>query len=393
VPRGLGARRRAYDGAVHAPPTAAVRRRLLAWFGRAKRDLPWRFPIGEEDPYRTWISEAMLQQTQVATVIPYYRRFLARFPSLRALARASEEEVLGAWSGLGYYARARALSRAAREALARHGELPRTLEDLRALPGFGPYTAGAVASIAFGVRTPAVDGNAGRVLARLFLVEGAPHSGPFRERVWSLAEALVRPARRPGDFNQALIELGALVCRARTPQCERCPLESLCAARQAGRERSVPAATRRAVKQRLTLSVGICSWRGRILLVRRGAGGLFARMWAPPSVQVGTGEDPRAAISSAIRREPSVETGEFRFLGAVERTLTHRSVELLVHAAALRRPPNPGADVRLVAPEELAALPVPSAFRVALALAEDGRGSEGGRRVGVLRRRAGGARR
>ncbi|HET9551996.1 MAG TPA: A/G-specific adenine glycosylase, partial [Anaeromyxobacteraceae bacterium] len=226
---------------IAAARSAALRRRLLAWYDASRRDLPWRVAQHGADPYRVWLAEAMLQQTQVARVIPFYRRFLEDFPTLQALAAASEEAVLARWSGLGYYARARALRRAAREALARHGGLPASVEALRALPGFGPYTAGAVASIAFAIPAAAVDGNVARVLARLALVAGDPAAAPVRRRLQALAEALVDPVR-PGDWNQALMELGATLCVKPAPRCERCPVAPLCEARRAGRERSVPPA-------------------------------------------------------------------------------------------------------------------------------------------------------
>jgi A/G-specific adenine glycosylase len=363
-----------------APPVAraaALRRRLLAWWDAAHRDLPWRFAAGSADPYRVWVSEVMLQQTQVATVIPYYRRFVRRFPSIQGLARAEEEQVLAAWSGLGYYTRARNLHRAAREAITRHGGLPQTFEELRRLPGFGPYTAGAVASIAFGLPVAAVDGNVGRVLSRLFLVEVDPHARAFRERVHSYAEALVASRRRrsgpgaardrPGDINQALMELGALVCRPGTPRCERCPVEPLCGARKAGRERELPLARRRAARELLTLAVGVCrSDDGRVLLVRRPLKGLFGGMWSPPAVELRAGEDAVTAISSAIRREPSVRTGGFTDCGTVERTLTHRTLELRVLAATLLGVPKAKGGWQLAEVTELEALPVPVAMRLAL---------------------------
>lgn len=356
------------------PRLAALRRRVLRWYRTARRDLPWRFAAGKGDPYRTWISEVMLQQTRVETAIPYYRRFLRRFPSLRALARASEEQVLAAWSGLGYYSRARALRRAAREALARFGGLPGTVEGLQGLPGLGPYTAGAVASIAFGLRVPAVDGNAGRVLARIFRVGAEPHSARFREVVWTRAGELVRDVSDPGALNQALIELGALVCRARTPLCARCPLEALCASRRAGVEKAIPRARRRPSPRAVTLAVAVLTWRGRVLLRRRPGHGLFAGMWAPPMLEVGTGEDPRVAISSAILREPSVSTGGFTFCGAVERALTHRVLTLEVFEAPLLRLPGSGMDPVLASAEELPTMAIPAAVRAALAVALDAPG-------------------
>ncbi|HEY6004891.1 MAG TPA: A/G-specific adenine glycosylase, partial [Anaeromyxobacter sp.] len=209
---------------------AALRRRLLAWWDAGHRKLPWRFPQRAADPYRVWLAEVMLQQTRVATVIPYYERFLERFPTLEALAAAREDDVLALWGGLGYYARGRNLAAAAREAMARHGGLPASLEALRALPGFGPYTAGAVASIAFAIPAAAVDGNVARVLARLEAVRGDPSGKRFRARIDALARELV-DRERPGDLNQALMELGATLCSRRAPACRRCPMAPLCAAR------------------------------------------------------------------------------------------------------------------------------------------------------------------
>jgi A/G-specific adenine glycosylase len=209
-----------------SPTTEATRRLLLEAFDKGKRDLPWR---GESDPYRIWVSEVMLQQTRVETVIPYYKRWLQRFPSMEALAAAREEDVLLAWQGLGYYSRARRLLGAARIIRERHGgRLPRAAEELRRLPGVGEYTAGAVASMAFGESVPAVDGNARRVLARLYDLPD-PRPGELRE----LAGALVDP-HRPGDSNQALMELGATVCLPRSPLCPSCPVEELCMAKARG---------------------------------------------------------------------------------------------------------------------------------------------------------------
>src|SRR5205823_775886 len=194
-----------------------LRRALRRWYRAAARDLPWR---RTRDPYAIWVSEVMLQQTQVATVRPYYERWMQRFPTVTDLAAAGEEDVLQVWAGLGYYSRARALLRGAREVVARHGgQVPRRTEDLKALPGIGPYTAGAIASIAFGLREPVVDGNVTRVLCRIFGLRGDPNAGQLRSELWRLAALLV-PPRAPGEFNSALMELGATVCRPGKPDCE-----------------------------------------------------------------------------------------------------------------------------------------------------------------------------
>lgn len=261
----------------------ALRRALLRWYRREKRDLPWR---ASRDPYRVWISEAMLQQTRVETVIGYYGRFLERFPSVEALARARPDSVLAAWSGLGYYRRARALHAAARAVVERHGgRFPRRREDLLALPGVGAYTAGAIASIAFDAPEPLVDGNVARVFSRLFALEGAPDSAGQRERLWSIAGSLV-PKRGAGDWNQALMELGALVCLPREPACELCPLASRCLARAEDRVDEFPRRGRRPETIPVEAVVlAVCrgeSW----LLERRPARGRMAGLWQMPTIEL-----------------------------------------------------------------------------------------------------------
>ncbi|HYS82978.1 MAG TPA: NUDIX domain-containing protein, partial [Anaeromyxobacteraceae bacterium] len=326
--------------------------------------------------YRVWLAEVMLQQTQVAAAVPYYRRFVERFPSLIALAAATEEEVLLLWSGLGYYARGRRLHAAARAALARHGGLPADLAALRALPGFGPYTAGAVASIAFAIPEACVDGNVSRVLARLALLEGAPESRAVRDGLWKLARELVDPAR-PGDWNQALMELGATVCVKPAPRCVRCPLESLCLARAIGRERELPPARVRRAPVLLHLACAAVERGGALLVARRPVGGLFAGMWELPSVEVVGGAEPRRALRAGLAsRGLPITVG--REVVRVERTLTHRRLSLGAHRCTVRGegPVPERQDLRFAAPAELAALPVPAAFRrllAALALAPSGR--------------------
>jgi A/G-specific adenine glycosylase len=348
---------------------AALRRRLLAWYDAARRDFPWRFAEGEGDPYRVWLSEAMLQQTQVARVIPYYLRFCERFPTLAALAGADEEAVLASWSGLGYYARARALHRAARQALAHHGGLPASLEALRALPGFGPYTAGAVASIAFGIPAPAIDGNVARLLTRLFAIEGAPETAATRRRLQAVAEGLLG-AVRPGDWTQALIELGATCCVKPAPRCTRCPVASLCEARRAGRELELPPARRRPARGQLRLGVAIARRGGRILLERRPARGLFGGLWAPPMVELPAGPAQAATLRRLLRERLSDRLGLALRVGAelaaVERTLTHRELTLVAWEVALKGPLRaPG--LRWATPLEVEGLGVGSAVEALLA--------------------------
>jgi A/G-specific adenine glycosylase len=322
----------------------------------------------------------MLQQTQVARVIPYYLRFLERFPSLRSLAAAGEGEVLAGWSGLGYYARARSLHRAARLALARHGGLPASLEELVALPGFGPYTAGAVASIAFGIPAPAVDGNVARVLSRLFAVEGAGGAGATGRRIWALAGALTGPVK-PGDWTQALIELGATLCVKPAPRCRRCPVSTLCEARRSGRERELPAARRRADRTRMRLGFAVIRRRGRLLLRQAPSPGLFAGLWAPPSVELPAGRLGGASARRLLRGGlldllgAPVEVGPE--LATATRTLTHRELELVAFEARTKaRLIGPG--LRWATPLEAERLGVSSAVRALLARLPARAGRPGG---------------
>ena len=239
-----------------------VARRLARWYRRARRALPWR---ATRDPYAIWLSEVMAQQTTLDVVVPRWERFRARFPTVEALARAKERDVLAEWSGLGYYARARNLHRAAR-AVAAAGAFPGTLEGWRALPGVGAYTAAAVASIAFGIPEPVVDGNVVRVLCRLQALRLDPKAPATLTRIRALARSLV-PMRSPGDFNQALMELGALVCTPRAPRCGACPLRSSCRAAASGTPEAFPRAPRRPPTRRVHLVAAIVERKKRILLV------------------------------------------------------------------------------------------------------------------------------
>ncbi len=215
----------------------AIRQKLLGWYDEAARDLPWR---QTRDPYAIWVSEVMLQQTRVETVIPYYERFLASFPTPRDLAEADEDTVLSHWSGLGYYRRARLLHAGVREVVAQYGgQVPEDAEARRALPGVGRYTAGAIGSIAFDKEEPIVDGNVTRVLARLFRIGTPVGSAVTSKRIWEEAARLV-PGVRPGAFNQALMELGATVCTPKQPSCESCPVADYCEARAHGEVDALP---------------------------------------------------------------------------------------------------------------------------------------------------------
>jgi A/G-specific adenine glycosylase len=265
---------------------------VLSWFDRhGRKDLPWQ---QDPSPYRVWVSEVMLQQTRVETVIPYFHRFLARLPDIPSLAAAAEDEVLALWSGLGYYARARNLRRAAGLICERHGgEMPAAIEAVSALPGIGRSTAGAILSLSsLGQRHPILDGNVKRLLARCFAVPGWAGEALVQKRLWTLAAALL-PETRPGPYNQALMDLGALICTRSRPACDRCPLQSRCAALAEGDPSRYPAPRpRRVLPEREVQMLVILDPGGRVLLQRRPPTGVWGGLWSLPECPAG--EDPVA---------------------------------------------------------------------------------------------------
>lgn len=274
---------------------------LLAWFDAGHRDLPWR---RSGDPYAIWVSEIMAQQTRVETVIPYYERWLARFPTVADLAAASEDDVFALWQGLGYYSRARNLLRAAQVVMAEHaGALPRTAEALVTLPGVGRYTAGAIASIAFGEAAPLVDGNVTRVFARLFAIEDDVRATPTQKRLWAIAEALV-PARRPGDHNQALMELGAVVCTPTSPACDACPVGDLCQGREHA-DRLPYKKPKKKPRPETRFAFEARSEEGDLLVGRNPSGTLLGGMWQYPMVEAAPESDAAAAFATLSGLDPA----------------------------------------------------------------------------------------
>jgi A/G-specific adenine glycosylase len=308
----------------------SLRRKLLAWFDRAARDLPWR---RSRDPYAIWVSEVMLQQTQVATVIGYFERFMQVFPTLAELAAADVEDVLRLWEGLGYYRRARALHQAARRLAAEHhGQVPDDAGVLAQLPGLGRYTVNAILSQAYERPLPILEANSRRVLCRLLGVRADPAQAAVQARLWQAAEALL-PRRRIGAFNQALMELGALVCTALNPGCARCPLASLCVARRCGLEHKIPMAPRRALVQEVReVAVAVRQSRG-VLLVQRPGAGRWAGLWEFPRRQVqGTHEQTAHALltSLGLRADLGPE------LTTIRHSVTRFRITLVCFEAAYR---------------------------------------------------------
>lgn len=318
--------------------TIRIRRKLLTWYDRNRRDLPWRRTT---DPYGVWLSEIMLQQTQVATALPYYRRFKRRFPRLADLARADLEDVLQLWAGLGYYARARNLHRAARRIMQVHqGRFPRTLTDLKQLPGVGNYTAAAIASICFGQRAAVVDGNVKRVIARLFNMRSDVSTSRGRARVQETAAALLPPVRS-GDFNQAMMELGACVCTPGTSaDCPRCPLRRECRAFQAGAVARRPISGSATPVRTETHVVAAVQRDNKWLFVRRPPNGLWGGLWELPTRPT---RRPRLRTATGLLAREltgrSCQCADRPFVDRVV-TLSHRRIRFVGHVCRINGRPS-----------------------------------------------------
>lgn len=324
------------------------RKQLLGWFRKFQRDLPWR---RTRDPYRIWLSEIMLQQTRVAAVIPYYERFLASFPDLRALAAAPEEKVLQLWSGLGYYSRGRNLRQAAQVLVEKHGgDFPRTAAEALELPGIGAYTAAAISSIAFGARHAVLDGNVARVLARLFAVRGDLRRPAQWKKLQETADALL-DTRSPGDWNQAMMELGAMVCTPRAPQCLLCPVAKTCRARQLGIAASLPEKRKLRPREEITLAAAVLiDARGQTLLLPppqpatkgnpdESVTSLLSNLWHFPTIRVRT--NPQQELQNCLAASWSLipNGSPFTVLRKVRHTVTYRNIALLPFRLTVKRFP------------------------------------------------------
>jgi len=345
-----------------------LRAALLTWYDENRRDLPWRFENGTPpDPYRVWLSEVMLQQTRVDTVLSYYHRWLERFPTLQAVAEAPLDDILKAWEGLGYYSRARNFHRAVREVHERYGgALPGDPDAFRSLPGVGRYTAGAVMSIAFGHEQPVVDGNVRRVFARWL-----ERPEPSEPELWDLARRLVRGAR-PGCLNQAVMELGAIVCTPRAQRCTACPAASRCAARAAGTQEQHPRPKRRGPLPHEARVATVVESDGRLLLARAPSRGRLAGLWEFPGDCLRTEEAPGPGAERGLAARLGVRIAAGSELGMVVHTFTHVRVSYhVVRGTLLEGTPRPLGyqEVRWVHPRELASLALPKAQQRIAALA------------------------
>ncbi len=357
--------------------------RLVDWFRTHQRDLPWR---RTRDPYKIWVSEIMLQQTRVETVIPYYERFLERFPTLEALAEAPEEDVLKLWEGLGYYSRARNLQTAVREVQSSYGgKVPDEPRDIATLKGVGPYTAGAILSIAYGKPEPAVDGNVMRVLSRFFLLRDDIAKPATRKKMEKLLRSTI-PEEAAGDFNQALMELGATICTPRSPHCLICPVMESCEGRLAGEEEALPVKTKakppRDERRLAALIMGRGGQTGRILVRRRPETGLLAQMWELPHVLASaeTPELPRmaeeyteaaassgaagAALCAALEEEGLPELAASGLLTKADHIFSHIHWHMEVYRCSLAVIEDTilPEQYRWVTPDELTTLALPKIF-------------------------------
>ncbi len=309
---------------------------LLTWYRRSRRDLPWRRTV---DPYRIWVSEIILQQTRVAQGTAYYLRFLERFPDVMSLATASPDEVMKVWEGLGYYSRARNMHAAARHiAGERGGRFPTTYEDLLALKGVGPYTAAAVASIAFGEAVPVLDGNVFRVVSRLFALP-LPRGGAGDRKVRDLLEQLI-PADAAGDFNQALMELGALICTPGEPACDACPLHDHCLARKKNMTTRLPVATPPAEVKKRYFHYLVAECCGEILVAQRSGKDIWQLLWEFPSLETDKGMSPGRVLALFEERLPAITGGERGDISQLIRhQLTHRTILARFYHVTLPRWP------------------------------------------------------
>ncbi len=365
---------------IPAVNATALRRALLAWYRRHHRKLPWRPAPGvgnaaQVDPYHSLVSEAMLQQTQVATVLPYFQRFIEAFPTVRALADADEQRVLRMWQGLGYYRRARNLHAAAQRVVSEFdGEVPAEVPALLKLPGVGRYTAGAIASIAHGRPAPIVDGNVARVFARLFNLQDPVDRPDVQKQLWAIAEALV-PARSPGDFNQALMELGALVCTPKSPTCLTCPLRYRCAGLAQGDPERLPVKRPKKKPKAVTHLVVAVRRNGRYLFEQRPATGLWSNMWQLPTWEGDDATHPACdaaavvddlVVGAWLAERFGITPGKLTPAHDFTHQTTHRTIRFVVLTANAnngRLRPNTGRWLKL---DQLDEFPLPNPQRTAV---------------------------
>ena len=311
-----------------------IRRKLLIWYDKTKRNLPWR---KTKDPYKIWVSEIMLQQTQVKTVIPYYERWMRTLPSIEKLASAPEQKILKLWEGLGYYSRAKNLKKSAKIVNKEmNGKLPKTVKDLQSLPGIGRYTAGAISSIAYGLKEPVLDGNVKRVLSRLFCINENGATSASENRLWEKATDLLSMSR-PGDFNQALMELGATVCIPKLPICQKCPVQTICKAFLKNRVNEFPPSKRKIPSKNIEVSAGIIIKNKKVYIQQRSKVGLMGGLWEFPGGKRENKESIEECLKREIKEELGVKVVTLKKVMTIKHTYTQFRVTLNVFKCGLQK--------------------------------------------------------
>ena len=311
-----------------------IRKKLLVWYDKTKRNLPWR---NTKDPYSIWVSEIMLQQTQVKTVIPYYERWIKTLPTIDKLAKAPEQKILKLWEGLGYYSRVKNLKKSAKIICKEmNGKLPKTVKDLQNLPGVGRYTAGAISSIAFGLKAPVLDGNVKRVLSRLFCINDNGETSASENRLWNKADYLLS-ARRPGDFNQALMELGATICIPKSPLCQQCPLRTICQAFLKNCVNKFPPSKKKVPSKKIEVSAGIIIKNKKVYIQQRAKDGLMGGLWEFPGGKREKGESPEECLKREIQEELGVTVASLNKVMTIKHTYTQFRVTLNVFNCKLEK--------------------------------------------------------
>jgi A/G-specific adenine glycosylase len=332
--------------------------RILEWYAGNGRKLSWR---GNTDPYAVWISEIMLQQTRVAAVLPYFERWMKQFPTVRELAATDEQSVLSLWEGLGYYSRARSLYQTAGILIRDFGgELPHDLASLRSLPGIGRYTAGAIASIAFGMDTATLDGNQKRILARVYNIDEVANEATGEKILWGIVERIM-PKGRAGDFNQAMMDLGSMVCLPRKPLCMLCPILKLCKAQALGLQEQRPVLRRKAVVPHHTVTAAVIRRKGKVLLAKRPAGGLLGGMWEFPGGKVEEDETLETCLIREIREELGIRIVVGKTFGIYRHAYSHFRITLHAFLCSVKSgEPKPikAAELAWVIPDKLSNYPM-----------------------------------
>jgi len=347
-------------------------RQLLTWYRRNQRSLPWR---DTNDPYRIWISEIMLQQTQVETVIPYYHRFLKTFPTVSSLARSPLQDVLKVWENLGYYSRARNIHAAAKMIVEKFGgQIPDNWEEIKSLPGIGLYTVGAILSIAYGHPLPAVDGNVRRILCRLFAIRKPVDDAQVQKQLQKIAASLI-PVKHPGDFNQALMDLGATICKAKNPDCLRCPIANLCQARLHDLQNVLPIIRKAPlIPHRQAVAAVIRNSKGMLLVVQRPTSGLLASLWKLPGGFIKSGEDTENSLRRSVKEELGISIRPGKHLASVNHAYTHFRITLQAYECRLLKgAPKPLGcqNCRWASLTDLKKLPLSKIDRMIMTLAKN----------------------